>query len=59
MIINAVVSTGRDRNKIVEYIRANKYDGILGVTEFDAKGDTLNKTISVYKIKNGKFEYAQ
>ena len=43
------------RLKMIEFLKPLKYEGILGLTVFDEKGDTLNKTISVYLIKNGEF----
>lgn len=44
-----------DRAKMIEFMKSLKYDGILGQTSFDEKGDTKNKAITVYLIKNGKF----
>jgi branched-chain amino acid transport system substrate-binding protein len=44
-----------DKLKMLEYVKNLQYDGILGHTEFDEKGDTKNKAITVYLIKNGKF----
>jgi branched-chain amino acid transport system substrate-binding protein len=57
ILLAAVVNTKFDRTKICDYLATMKYDGILGETSFDKNGDTLNKSISVYKIVNGKFEY--
>jgi len=44
-----------DKAKMIEAMRTLKYDGILGTTEFDEKGDTKNKAISIYLVKNGQF----
>ena len=44
-----------NKAKMIEYLRGLKYDGILGVTEFDEKGDTKNKAITIYLVKDGKF----
>lgn len=44
-----------DKAAMVEYLSTLQYDGILGRTEFDAKGDTKNKVITVYLVKDGKF----
>lgn len=44
-----------DRVKMIEFMKTLKYDGILGHTEFDEKGDTKNKAITIYLVKNGKF----
>ena len=45
-----------DRAKMIDYAGTVKYDGVLGHTEFDEKGDTKNKIITIYTVKNGKFE---
>ena len=44
-----------DKSKIIEYLKILKYDGVLGHTEFDEKGDTKNKAVTVYLVKSGKF----
>ncbi len=55
IIVDAVMNVGADRKKIMDYIHGIKYEGVIGETQFDPKGDTLNKTISVYTIKGGEF----
>jgi len=30
---------------------------VLGTTTFDENGDTSNKVISFYEVKNGKWEF--
>lgn len=59
IIIEAIKAAGMDRAKIIEQIRAISYDGIIGTTQFDEKGDTLNKEISCYFVKDGKWLTAQ
>ncbi|OGS23097.1 MAG: hypothetical protein A2252_08225 [Elusimicrobia bacterium RIFOXYA2_FULL_39_19] len=59
ILIDAIVKTNMDKSKIADYLATVKFDGILGITSFDANGDTLNKSISIYKAKNGKFEYCE
>ena len=44
-----------DKSKIIDFLRTLKYDGILGHTEFDEKGDTRNKAVTVYLVKDAKF----
>jgi branched-chain amino acid transport system substrate-binding protein len=56
IIINAIKNVGLDKEKIIEYVKNIKYDGIIGHTEFDYKGDTLNKSITCYYVKNGKWQ---
>ena len=48
-------STDLDKLKIIDFLKNLKYDGVLGRTEFDEKGDTLNKAVTVYLAKDGKF----
>ena len=44
-----------DRAKMIQFLRDLKYDGVLGRTEFDEKGDTKNQTVTVYLVKDGNF----
>ena len=59
LLMEAIEKTGKDPAQIVDYVSRAKFSGILGETTFDAKGDTLNKTISIYRVKNGKFIYCE
>lgn len=59
LLLDAIANAGQDRQKIIACTASVKYDGILGETSFDKKGDTLNKTISAYKIQNGQFVYTE
>ncbi len=45
------------RQEVVNNARAVVYNGALGETRFDSKGDTLNAQYSFYRATNGKFEY--
>ncbi|OGR53586.1 MAG: hypothetical protein A2034_05580, partial [Elusimicrobia bacterium GWA2_38_7] len=45
-----------DHSKMIEFMRTLRYDGVLGTTEFDEKGDTKNKAISIYVVKNKSFQ---
>ena len=45
------------RKEVVNNARAIVYNGALGETRFDSKGDTLNAQYSFYKATAGKFEY--
>ncbi|MFH1563403.1 MAG: branched-chain amino acid ABC transporter substrate-binding protein [Nitrospirota bacterium] len=59
ILIEAIEKTNKEPSQIVDYVSKIKYDGILGETTFDEKGDTLNKTISIYQVKDGKFVYCE
>lgn len=58
IIIEAVKNIGLDKGKIIDYIKNIKYNGIIGETRFDEKGDTLNKEITCYCVKDGKWQIA-
>lgn len=48
IIFDAIEKAGApDRAKVTEALRATKHQGIVGLTTFDEKGDTLNKTITM------------
>jgi branched-chain amino acid transport system substrate-binding protein len=55
LIVSALKTVGPDRAKIMEYLKGVEFTGVLGTTKFDEKGDTLNKTITLFQVKNGAF----
>ncbi len=55
IILDAVKNVGPDRAKIITYLHGVNYTGVLGTTSFDEKGDTLNKTITLFQVKKGAF----
>lgn len=56
ILLDALENVGPNRTKIIKYVQGIKFSGVLGITAFDEKGDTLNKTITLFKIVNGKFQ---
>ncbi len=44
-----------NKSAMIEYLRGLKYNGVLGRTEFDEKGDTKNKAVTVYRVKDARF----
>jgi branched-chain amino acid transport system substrate-binding protein len=63
-IINAVVATAKSmgadkvtspagRDAIIAAVAATDAQGVTGQIKFDANGDTLNKTITLYDVKGG------
>ncbi|MEK7287238.1 MAG: branched-chain amino acid ABC transporter substrate-binding protein [Elusimicrobiota bacterium] len=54
--LDALSKAGPDRAKLLDELRGTRYEGILGMTEFDDKGDTKNKIITMTRVKNGAFE---
>ncbi len=59
LLLAAIFQAKQDPSQIVGKVAGMKYDGILGQTSFDANGDTLNKTICIYQVKDGKFKYLE
>ncbi|MBI2070852.1 MAG: branched-chain amino acid ABC transporter substrate-binding protein [Elusimicrobia bacterium] len=55
IVLDALTKVGPDRAKVLEELRRTRFEGILGVTEFDDKGDTKNKIITMTQVKNGEF----
>lgn len=55
MLLEALEKVGPDKAKIIEYLRGLRYTGVLGETTFDEKGDTRNRTITLFVIKKGVF----
>lgn len=47
IILEALKRSGPDRAGLLEALRRTRYDGLLGTTTFDEKGDTLNKIITM------------
>lgn len=59
IIIEAIRRTGKkDRQAILAEVRNTKdFSGIIGVTNFDEKGDTTLRLIGVFLVNNRVFEY--
>ena len=55
IVLDLLREVGPDREKILSALPKIKHQGVLGVTQFDEKGDTLNKTITIFQVKDGKF----
>lgn len=57
IVLDALEKVGTDRDKLIQYVAGVNYKGILGESSFDELGDTRNKTITIYRVTNGKFVY--
>jgi len=59
IIIRAIEKVGKkDRAEILKAVRqVTPYDGALGKTVFNDRGDTVNQVIGIYCVKDGKWEY--
>jgi branched-chain amino acid transport system substrate-binding protein len=60
IIIEAIRKAAKkDRNAILAQVRATKdFPGVVGVTNFDQKGDSAIQLIGVFRVKNSAFKYA-
>jgi branched-chain amino acid transport system substrate-binding protein len=56
ILLSVLDKTGPDRDKIIAALPHVRYKGVLGETRFDEKGDTLNHTITLFQVKDGKFQ---
>lgn len=59
IFVRAVLEAGAERAALVDAVRNGSFDGVTGVTEFDANGDTTNQAISWYVVKGGKWVQGQ
>jgi branched-chain amino acid transport system substrate-binding protein len=61
IIIKATEKAGKkDRAEILKAVRTvTPYEGALGKTVFNDRGDTLNQVIGIYCVKDGKWEYVK
>jgi len=59
IIIEAIKRAGKkDREAILAEVKKTKdFNGAIGVTNFDSKGDTLNKMIGIFQVSGDKFKY--
>jgi branched-chain amino acid transport system substrate-binding protein len=55
VILAAVKAVGPDRAKVVEYIRSNDYTGVLGLTHFDERGQSVTGGLTMYVVQDGKW----
>lgn len=56
IVLDLMHEIGPDKEKILAAVPKIKHEGVLGVTQFDEKGDTLNKTITIFQVKDGTFK---
>jgi branched-chain amino acid transport system substrate-binding protein len=58
LIIDAVHAVGPDRTKVREWVAGlRNYKSIIGPFSFDENGDTTNKIISIYAVRNDKWTW--
>ena len=54
ILLVALQAAGPDRGKVVDALRRTNYQGMLGTTVFDQKGDTQNKIITMTRANFAK-----
>lgn len=55
-IKNTIDKNGKpSRKAVIEEVRNIKYKGVIGTTTFDEFGDTKNRIITFYEIRNGEY----
>lgn len=55
ILLGVIEKVGPDREKILATLPLVDYQGVLGETRFDEKGDTLNHHITLFQVKGGTF----
>ncbi len=61
VLIEAIRRAGKkDREAVLSEVRNTKdFPGILGIVNFDAKGDAVGKGIGIFKVEKGKFVFLE
>jgi branched-chain amino acid transport system substrate-binding protein len=60
ILIDAVRAAGPDRAKVRAWVANLKnYKSIIGTFSFDRNGDTTDRVISIYEVKNGKWDWIE
>lgn len=59
VLIDAIRRAGKkDREAVLKAVRATKdFPGILGTVNFDEKGDAIGKSVGIFQVKEGKFQF--
>ncbi|MBK5211598.1 MAG: branched-chain amino acid ABC transporter substrate-binding protein [Coriobacteriia bacterium] len=51
----STITTPAGREKLIKGVAAVQFEGVTGPIAFDAKGDTKNKVVTLYKVVGGKW----
>ena len=59
ILIEAIRRAGKkDRAAVLEEVRKTRnFPGVTGTVNFDARGDSTNKSIGIFEVRDGRFEY--
>ena len=52
VVLDALAKAGADRAKTLERLRQTHHEGILGLTSFDEKGDSLNRAVVMTRARS-------
>lgn len=56
LVLKALIETQGNIEKVKDYLYAvDNFNGATGITNYDANGDVVGKSYTIYKIKNSKF----
>ncbi|HUV08744.1 MAG TPA: branched-chain amino acid ABC transporter substrate-binding protein [Spirochaetia bacterium] len=55
IILKAIREVGPDRAKVIDTIAGRDYEGVLGLTHFDAKGQSVTGGLTMYVVQDGKW----
>ena len=61
VVIEAIRRAGSaDREAVLREVRRTKdFEGILGPVNFDERGDAIGKSVGIFKVSGGKFEFIE
>jgi len=61
VLIEAIRRAGKkDREAVLREVRNTKdFQGVLGVINFDEKGDAVGRSVGIFKVEKGKFKFLQ
>ena len=60
-VLENLVKRGQEptRPAVLAELKTIRHSGVIGITEFDERGDTKNRAISFYRVDNGQFVYLE
>jgi branched-chain amino acid transport system substrate-binding protein len=61
ILIDAIRRAGKpDREAVLAEVRKTKdFPGLMGTINFDEKGDAIGRSVGIFKIHDGKFEFIE
>lgn len=61
VLIEAIRRAGtKDRESVLKEVRNTKdFPGVLGIVNFDEKGDAVGKSVGIFRVEKGKFKFLE